>query len=48
MSKKAYIHTPEEVRMRQAVRELNSGWKKSGSITHNLRYDSDNDDDRLN
>jgi hypothetical protein len=42
ISKKAYIQSPEEERMLKAVRELNSGWKKSGSITQNLRYDSDN------
>jgi hypothetical protein len=41
------MQTPEEVRMRQAVRELNSGWKKSGSITQNLRYNSENDVDRM-
>ena len=42
MSKKAYNQSPEEERMIKAVRELNSGWKKSGSITQNVRYDSDN------
>ena len=42
MSKKAYNQSPEEERMIKAVRELNSGWKKSGSITQHLRYDSDN------
>ena len=42
ISKKAYIQSPEEDRMLKAVRELNAGWKKSGSITQNLRYDSDN------
>jgi hypothetical protein len=42
ISKKADIDSAEGVRMLKAVRELNSGWKKSGSITQNLRYDSDN------
>ena len=42
MSKKAYNQSPEEERMIKAVRELNSGWKKSGSITQNVRYDSEN------
>ena len=42
MTKKAYIQSPEEERLLKVVRELNSGWKKSGSITQNLRYDSDN------
>ena len=43
MSKKDHIQSLEEERMIKAVRELNSGWKKSGSITQNLRYDSDNE-----
>ena len=47
ISKKAYLKSPEEERMLEAVRELNSGWKKSGSITQNLRYYSENDDDRM-
>ena len=42
ISKKSDIDSAEGVRMLKAVRELNSGWKKSGSITQNLRYDSDN------
>jgi hypothetical protein len=45
ISKKADIDSAEGVRMLKAVRELNSGWKKSGSITQNLRYDSDNVED---
>ena len=42
MFKKAYIQSPEEERMLKAVRELNFGWKKSGSITQKLRFDSGN------
>ena len=39
MFKKAYIQSPDEERMFKAVRKLNSGWKKFGSITQNLRFD---------
>ena len=45
ISKKAYFKSPEEERMLEAVRELNSGWKKSGSITQNLRFDSESEED---
>ena len=44
ISKKADIDSADKVQMLKAVRELNSGWKKSGSITQNLRLDSDNGD----